>query len=339
MQKINLLGLTLEQLKLKFLEHGLCALDAKRVFPWIHTKLAFSFDIMSDVPLAVRKILKNNYTLARPKCSVLQKSSDGTQKALLEMEDGNSVESVFIPDARRTTVCISTQIGCAVGCKFCHSGTQRFIRNLSSSEIISQIFFWKAEKSITNIVFMGMGEPLLNFENLSNVLSLLLNKKAHNFSRHKITISTSGIIEKAITNLAKFGVKLAISLHASSDEKRSFLMPINNRYPIKMLLAAAEEYRKSSNTSCVTFEYLLLRDFNDTEIDALELARLLKSCNCKVNLIMYNNWPGAPFFGSDENRANEFSRTLLSHNIRTLLRKSKGIDILAACGQLKGKST
>ncbi|MDR2157949.1 MAG: 23S rRNA (adenine(2503)-C(2))-methyltransferase RlmN [Holosporaceae bacterium] len=334
--RVNLLGLTFDQLKSEFSQAGLTPLDAKRVFPWIHMKLAKSFDVMTDAPLRVRKILKENYSIDRPECAVLQKSSDGTQKALLKLEDENFIETVLIPEEKRTTVCVSSQIGCAMGCKFCRTGTQKFTRNLTAAEIISQVFFWKDlfPKTITNIVFMGMGEPLLNFENLSNALTLLLSEKAHNFSRHKITVSTSGIVENAIADLAKFGVKLAISLHASDDEKRSSIMPVNRKYPMENVLRAAKEYLQNSNTSHITFEYLLLRGANDSDEDAIQLVKLLRSIKCRVNLILFNNWPGSSFSGSDRNKANNFSRLLLSRGIRAVVRKSRGEDILAACGQL-----
>jgi 23S rRNA (adenine2503-C2)-methyltransferase len=184
---------------------------------------------------------------------------------------------------------------------------------------------------------MGMGEPLLNFENLSSTLELLLSEKAHNFSRHGITVSTSGIFGSEMANLAKFGVKLAISLHATNDEKRSRIMPINKNYNIKSLLMATQKYQKESRTDHITFEYLLLSGINDTDSDARELTRLLKSVRCKVNLITFNDWLGSPFIGSDENRIQEFLSLLLSNGIRTMVRKSRGNDILAACGQLKGK--
>jgi 23S rRNA (adenine2503-C2)-methyltransferase len=182
---------------------------------------------------------------------------------------------------------------------------------------------------------MGMGEPLLNFENLSSVLDLLLDEKSHNFSRNKVTVSTSGILGDEIIQLAKFGVKLAISLHAPNDEKRSLIMPINRKYDIKALLKSAREYQKSSNTDFVTFEYLLLKDFNDSDADAFALAKLLASVPCKVNLIIFNSWPGSPFEGSNRAKADNFSRILLSRGIRTIIRKSRGEDILAACGQLR----
>jgi 23S rRNA (adenine2503-C2)-methyltransferase len=331
----NITGLTLPQLKAEFEKNNLSNLDAKRVFPWIHVKSAKSFEVMSDVPLKVRKFLEENYSVADLLCATLQTSRDGAQKALLQLEDGNCIETVFIPEEKRSTVCVSSQIGCAMGCKFCHTGTQRFVRNLTSSEIISQILFWN--RKVTNIVFMGMGEPLLNFENLFSTLELLLNEKAHNFSRHNITVSTSGIIENAFFELAKFGVKLAISLHASEDETRSRIMPLNNTYNIKTLIDAAKEYQKASNTDAVTFEYLLLKGMNDSDSDATKLAKLLQSIPAKVNLITFNTWPGSPFIGSDRDHAHHFAKILLAKGIRTIVRKSRGEDILAACGQLKGE--
>ncbi|MDR1333926.1 MAG: 23S rRNA (adenine(2503)-C(2))-methyltransferase RlmN [Holosporaceae bacterium] len=331
----NIAGLTLLQLKSEFEKNGLTNLDAKRVFPWIHVKSAKSFEVMSDVPLKVRKFLEENYSVGALPCAVLQTSRDGAQKALLQLEDGNSVETVFIPEEKRSTVCVSSQIGCAMGCKFCYTGTQCFVRNLTSSEIISQVLFW--DRDVSNIVFMGMGEPLLNFENLSSTLELLLDEKAHNFSRYSITVSTSGIIENAFFELAKFGVKLAISLHAPEDETRSRIMPINNKYNIKTLISAAKEYQKASNTDCVTFEYLLLKGVNDSDVDAAKLAKLLQSIPAKVNLITFNSWPGSPFAGSDRDHAHHFAKILLAKGIRTTVRKSRGEDILAACGQLKGE--
>ncbi|MDR0555651.1 MAG: 23S rRNA (adenine(2503)-C(2))-methyltransferase RlmN [Holosporaceae bacterium] len=338
-----ILGLSLEELKLKFLKNGFTSLDAKRVFPWIHMKLAKSFDVMSDVPKCVRETLPDFFSIVRPECKTKQKSLDGTQKVLLEFSDGECVETVFIPDEKRNTICISTQIGCIIGCKFCHTGTQKFSRNLTSSEIMSQMFFWKDIQnesngsSITNIVFMGMGEPLLNSKNLFNALNLLLDEKIHNFSRNKITVSTSGIVNGSIEKLAKFGVKLAISLHASSDEKRAFLMPINKKYNISNVLNAARKYLYFSNVDYVTFEYLLLSGVNDSDNDAIELAYLLKNfgIQCKVNLILFNDWFGTEFRASS--KGHTFLRILLSKGIRTIIRKSRGDDIFAACGQLKSE--
>lgn len=354
MQKKSILGFSLESLKEEFLAVGFSILDAKRVFPWIHPKMAESFEEMSDVPKKVREMLPQFFSLDMPCCNVLQESSDGTEKALLEFSDGKSVETVFIPEERRRTICVSSQVGCPIGCKFCNTGTQRFCRNLDSSEIMAQIIFWmkrqkqkqkrtleldKISNSITNIVFMGMGEPLLNAKNLFEVLKILLDSKSYNFSRKKITVSTSGIVSDAIDDLAKFGVKLAVSLHAPNDLKRSFLMPINNKYKIAQVLNASKKYLKSSNTDHVTFEYLLLEGVNDSKEDALELAKLLYpfGTHCRVNLIPFNSWDGSNLQGSSASKANDFSKILLSKNVRTIIRKARGRDIMAACGQLKSE--
>ena len=336
-EKIELLGLPLEKLKSVFAEIGLTPLDAKRVFPWIHVKLADSFEVMTDVPQKVRDILKQRCSIARPRCITEQKSTDGTRKALLEFSDNCRVETVFIPDENRNTVCVSSQVGCAMGCKFCHTGTQSFTRNLTSSEILAQIFFWKDKFPITNLVFMGMGEPLLNYENLFDALSLLLSEKAHNFSRNKITVSTCGIIDNAIDELAKFGVKLAISLHAPNDEIRNSIMPINRKYNIKTVLEAAKNYQIKSNTTHVTFEYLLLKNVNDSDENARELASLLRGIPSRVNLITFNSWPESKLQGSSKETVHRFLRILLAKDIRAIVRKSRGDDILAACGQLKSK--
>lgn len=334
-EKINLLGYTQEKLIKLFNELGLIKLDAKRVFPWIHVKMETAFDNMSDVPKKVREILNERCTLDRGECVTLLKSADGTQKALLKFSDSSMVETVLIPDDDRYTVCVSTQVGCAMGCKFCHTGTQSFTRNLTSSEIMAQIMFWKDNFPVTNLVFMGMGEPLLNFENLSDALTILLSSKAHNFSRNKITVSTCGIVGDAFLKLANFGVKLAISLHAPNDKKRAQIMPIANKFSIAEILDICREYLKRSNTEKITFEYLLLKGVNDSSEDAMELVQIAKKIPCKINLIMYNDWDGSPLHGSSLDTANKFVRTMLSKNIRTTIRKSKGSDIFAACGQLK----
>lgn len=333
--QINLLGFNQEHLKDIFIDNGFSKLDAKRVFPWIHNKLAKTFEEMSDVPQSIREKLQEKFSLSRGNCLIEQVSRDGTRKALLEFSDGNQVETVFIPDEKRNTVCISSQVGCAMGCKFCHTGTQGFTRNLSASEIISQIIFWKDRFAISNIVFMGMGEPLLNSQNLFEALSILLDKKTHNFSRSKITVSSCGIIEDQLYELAKFGVKLAISLHAPNDEIRSSLMPINNKYKILQILDAVKKYQKESNTEKITFEYLLLEGINDFIDHARQLAKILKSFPAKVNLIIYNDWPSSRFKGTNRSKADLFALELIKNKVRATIRQSKGNDILAACGQLK----
>lgn len=335
MQKINLLGFKISRLKKVFVESGFSELDAKKVFPWIHKKLAKSFDEMSDVSLATREKLREKFSLSRGKCVTLLTSKDNTKKALLEFVDGSRVETVFIPDEKRNTICVSSQVGCAMGCKFCHTGTQGFVRNLTSSEIIAQVIFWKDQFPISNIVFMGMGEPLLNSENLFESLSILLDKKTHNFSRNKITVSTCGIVEDQLYELAKFGVKLAVSLHAPNDEIRNSLMPINRKYGIEKILEATKKYHAESNTEKITFEYLLLNKVNDSAENAQQLIKLLRNFPAKVNLIVYNDWPNSIFKGTRRENANSFSMNLIKHGLRAVIRKSRGDDIFAACGQLK----
>ncbi|MDR2795076.1 MAG: 23S rRNA (adenine(2503)-C(2))-methyltransferase RlmN [Holosporaceae bacterium] len=345
MKKESLLGADSADLERKFAQIGLTKLDAKRVLPWIHVKCVSSFDLMTDMPHKIRLLLPEYFSLERPLCRNLQKSSDGTLKALLEFPDGHQIETVFIPDEKRNTVCLSTQVGCAMGCKFCNTGRQSFVRNLSCAEIMAQVFFWKdmlpmlkelSHPHLSNLVFMGMGEPLLNAENLFQALELLLDTKKHNFSRNKITVSTSGIATNDLQQMAKFGIKLAISLHTANDAKRSELMPINGKYNIDALLNAAQEYLKRSNTEHVTFEYLLLAGINDSDADARQLAKLLSGIRCKVNLIIFNSWSGSTFSGSSRMRADAFLSLLLAKGIRTVIRKSRGSDISAACGQLKG---
>lgn len=345
MQIKSILGLPFETLKEEFIRSGFSLLDAKRVFPWIHPKLVKTFEEMSDVPKRVREKLPDFFSLERPICKILQEASDKTVKALLEFKDNNCIETVFIPEEKRNTICISSQVGCPIGCRFCNTGTQQFCRNLTSSEIMAQIIFWIERQKklnaapITNIVFMGMGEPLLNSQNLFAVLEILLNEKTYNFSRNKITVSTSGIIDDAIMELAKFGIKLAVSLHAPNDKKRSALMPINNKYRISEVLDAARSYQRLSNTNHITFEYLLLDGINDFDDDAIELSKVLKKfgARARVNLIMFNSWNESKFAGSSNEKANHFSKILLSRDIRTIIRKSRGRDIFAACGQLKSE--
>lgn len=348
--KINVLGFPLKKLQNIFAEFHFTNLDAKKAVQWIHNKLATDFESMTDISLQTREKLSDVFSLSRPQLQLLQESSDGTLKALLSLEDNQTIETVFIPDEERNTICLSSQVGCAVGCKFCNTGTQKLLRNLSASEILAQVFFWKdyiqqshwqekhGKKSITNIVFMGMGEPLFNAENLFDALSLLLDEKRHNFSRNKITVSTAGVIDDNLDKLSEFGVKLAISLHAPNDTLRTSIMPINKKYNIQAIISAANKYLSLSNTLHVTFEYLLLSGVNDSDDHARELARVLKHTKSKVNLIMFNKWPGSIFQGSTQERANAFSKVLLSSNIRTIIRKSRGSDILAACGQLKTES-
>lgn len=405
----SLLGLVYENLLSEFQERGFSKLDAKRVYLWIHKKNLSDFNEMTDLKKETRESLKAHYSLARPECLSFQESKDGTRKALLKLDDLSRIETVLIPDNMRMTICISSQVGCAMKCKFCNTGTQGFSRNLTAAEIIGQVLFWsdyletellnflsveplpensvasangrrnifddilndyvdeasnfslairrfneikknaggellkaqklvleeKPAKLITNIVFMGMGEPLLNSKNLFDSLELLLDERTYNFSHNKITVSTCGIVSDALWELAKYKVRLAVSLHAADDSLRSKIMPINQKYPLRTVVEAALKYQKISKTSHVTFEYLILGGVNDSKKNVSELVMLLRNKPARVNLIMFNPWTGCPFKNSDEKRANEIAKILISKNIRTIIRKSKGQDILAACGQLK----
>lgn len=329
---------TFSKLLDKFLELGLSKLDAKRAYPWIYKKQADSVDCMTDLPLKVRKILNQTFEFRRIKCEKLLTSSDGTQKALLMLQDGNTIENVLIRDKDRITLCVSTQVGCQMKCRFCNTGTQKFVRNLSVSELVGQYMYWdmllkQQNEAVTNIVVMGMGEPFMNYANLCDWLEIMLD--TFNMSRHRITVSTSGITDNILEFGKRFGVELAISLHASNDLIRKSIMPINNKYNISNILETVRHYPAISNTDHVTFEYLMLRDINDFLKNAKELHHLLKNIKCKVNLITYNEWPGNEFKGSDTERVHQFQHYLKSKGIMCTIRKSKGQDILAACGQLK----
>lgn len=327
---------------LKFQELGFSQLDVKRVYPWIYKKSCSDFDVMSDLPIATRTRLKETFFFSELKCTRIQKSEDGTLKALLDLSDGQKIENVIIRDKERVTLCLSTQVGCMMGCQFCNTGTQSFSRNLTAGELMAQAFFWlkhfKAKsETITNIVVMGMGEPFMNYSNLSVWLSNMLNKNGMNFSRHRITVSTSGITDYLEEFGRKFQVQLAISLHAPNDGIRNQIMPINKKYNLKCLLSAVRKYSEISNTEYVTFEYLMLKGVNDSLDNAKELSKILAGIKCKVNLIMFNEWSGCKFLRTDYNQVSLFQKEVKRHGITCTIRKPKGNDILAACGQLKSK--
>lgn len=333
----NFYDYTQSSLITEFDELGFSKLDAKRVYPWIYKKRATSIEQMTDLPTKVREELPKYFCFSNLSCKKLITSSDGTMKALLELSDGETVENVLIKDGDRVTLCISTQIGCQMKCKFCNTGTQRFVRNLTCGELVGQYLYWinEQKQNITNIVVMGMGEPFMNLENVSNWLDIMLDKNGFNMSRHRITVSTSGITDKILEFGEQYKVELAISLHAPNNAVRSQIMPINNAYPLEKLLSIVKQYPSVSNTDYITFEYLMLAGVNDSLEHAKELHKLVSYIKCKVNLIVYNEWPGDIFKGSDRETVERFQYYLKSKNIMCTIRKSKGKDILAACGQLK----
>ncbi len=313
---------------------------AKQVFQWVYQRKVTSFDDMTDLSKVLRQHLKDHFELHRPLRVEQQRSMDGTQKFLWKLADGQTIESVLIPAEDRMTICISSQVGCAMGCKFCLTGTMGLIRNLEVHEIVDQVLDLSRDANITNIVYMGMGEPLHNLENVARSVEILLNQDGLNFSKRKITISTSGLVQQIRKmNERLIGpnrVNLAISLNGSFDEQRESVMPINKAFNLEKLMAACADFELEPHRR-ITFEYVVLKDVNDTIDDAKRVIRLLKDIPSKVNLIPYNPHHGSPYQRPDDDRVEELHQYFLSHNVSAMIRHSRGRDILAACGQLKSK--
>ena len=351
--KKELIGLSKEELTEELALIGEKPFRAKQLWQWIYFKGETNFDNMTNLSKDLRTKLQENYTISRPKIITEQLSSDKTRKWLLEFADGQRIETVYIPEEDRGAVCVSTQVGCAVGCKFCHTGSQKITRNLTAGEIVAQFMIardaygeWPSPTNetrfLSNIVVMGMGEPLHNKEEVFKALKILSDGDGIAISKRRITLSTSGIAPNIEAVASELGVKLAISLHAPNDEKRSQIMPINNRYKIDEVLKACQKYQAIMGMSrMITFEYLMLDHFNDTLDDAKELISLMKKYNlgAKFNLIPFNPWPGCDFKPSSNNRVHTFSRTLESAGYEAPIRIARGQDILAACGQLKSKNS
>jgi len=349
--KREIIGLTKEELISVLTEMGEKSFRVKQIWQWLYVQGVTSFDEMTNLSRDLRSKLSDNFTLSRPKVITEQVSSDKTHKWLLEFSDGQRIETVFIPEDDRGAVCVSTQVGCAVGCKFCHTGSQKITRNLTAGEIVSQFMAVKdvygewptsgsANRLVSNIVVMGMGEPLHNVDNIIKALNIITDNDGLAVSKRRITLSTSGIVPNIPRIAKETGVKLAISLHAPNNEKRSQIMPINNRYKIEEILAACQEYQKIVTSRYITFEYLMLDGFNDTLKDAQELISLMKKykIGAKFNLIPFNPWPGCNYKPSSNNRIREFSRELEKAGYAAPVRVARGQDILAACGQLKSKN-
>ena len=335
---IEIKNFTLEDLKKVLSEYGFQRFRASQIFNWIYDKGVFDFQQMSNISKRDREALGEIFSIYLPEIPYILKSKDGTLKFAIKLKDGNIVESVLIPDENRLTLCISTQVGCRMGCKFCLTGKQRFIRNLQPHEIIDQVLIAKfiiLEKKlkITNIVYMGMGEPLDNLENTIVSLKILSEDNGFNFSNRKITISTCGLYDRFKILSDNFDGNIAISLHAADDEKRTFLMPVNKRYPLKNLIEECKKY-PLKNRQRITFEYILIKDINDSIEDAKKLYKILKGIKAKINLIKFNEYPGSEFKAPDAEAIERFQKYLFNKGLTALLRKSKGSDILAACGQL-----
>ncbi|WP_298467229.1 23S rRNA (adenine(2503)-C(2))-methyltransferase RlmN [uncultured Erythrobacter sp.] len=364
--RIDLIGLPKSRIRELFAEAGLdqkqAKLRSKQVYHWLYHRGVTEFDDMTDIAKTMRPWLTERFVIGRPDIVEAQHSSDGTRKWLLKTSDGHDFEMVFIPDADRGTLCVSSQVGCTLNCTFCATGTMRLVRNLTPGEIVGQVMLardalgeWPkgvmdglddAEDAghytadgrlLTNIVMMGMGEPLYNFDNVRDALSLVMDGDGLALSKRRITLSTSGVIPMMERCGEEIGVNLAVSLHAVTKPVRDEIVPLNKKYGIEELLQACADYPGASNARRITFEYVMLKDKNDSEDDARELVRLLKQFNlpAKVNLIPFNPWPGAEYECSDPAKIRRFSDIVFEGGISAPVRTPRGRDIDAACGQLK----
>ena len=348
LQKINLVGVSFGELEAKLMALGLPKFRAKQVWRWIWRHGLTNFDEMSDLSKPVRKLLGMQFSADRPAVSKRLQSVDGTIKWLLRFPDGNEAECVYIPDKTRGTLCISSQVGCTLTCSFCHTGTQKLVRNLTVAEICGQVLLamdelddWpsgKPERRLTNIVLMGMGEPLFNYDNVSKAVQIIMSGEGVAISKRRITLSTSGVVPEIKRCGEELGVNLAISLHATRDDLRNELVPINRKYPLAELVDACRNYPGLSNARRITWEYVMLDGINDSEDDCRALLALIRGIPSKLNLIPFNPWPGSPYICSPDDRIDAFARRALNAGYASPVRAPRGRDILAACGQLKSES-
>jgi 23S rRNA (adenine2503-C2)-methyltransferase len=344
----NLVGLGREALAAEMAEFGAEPFRARQLWHWIYHRGAADFAEMTSLSKPFRESLRARYELRRPAVSRSVASIDGTRKWLLRFPDGQEVETVHIPEEDRGTLCVSSQVGCTLTCSFCHTGTQRLVRNLSPGEIVGQVMIardalgeWPSpqdDRQVTNIVLMGMGEPLYNYENVAAALKIVMDPEGLSISRRKITLSTSGVAPMIRRCGDELAVNLAVSLHAVCDDIRDRLVPLNRKYPIRELLEACRTYPGASNARRITFEYVMLKGINDSPGDARELVRLLRGIPAKVNLIPFNPWPGAVYECSSDAAINAFSDIVFAAGYSAPVRTPRGRDILAACGQLKSES-
>ncbi len=346
----ELIGLSREELATAMAGIGEKPFRAKQLWHWLYHQGERDFSRMTTIarPLQIR--LTEAFTVGRPGVALEQTSVDGTRKWLFRWRDGQQVETVYIPDDDRGSVCISTQVGCTLSCTFCHTGTQKLVRNLGAAEIVGQFLAardsygeWPTPtgeegRKLSNIVVMGMGEPLYNYENTAKALTILMDHEGVGLSRRRITLSTSGVVPIMDKCGAELGVNLAVSLHAVTDELRDRIVPLNRKYPLAELLAACRRYPGATNARRITFEYVMLRGVNDSEGEARELVRLLRGLPAKVNLIPFNPWPGSPYETSRPEQVRRFAEIVNAAGYSSPIRRPRGADILAACGQLKTES-
>ena len=353
---INLIGMSRTIMHEKLLEIGTPEKQVKmrvgQIWQWIYQKGARNFSQMTNLSKHYRELLSNNLTIDVPQVVSKQSSKDGTRKYLLKLAGGHEVEAVYIPEEGRGTLCISSQVGCTLTCSFCHTGTQKLVRNLTSGEIVGQILVARDDldewtnlnsandktRLLSNVVLMGMGEPLYNFENVRDALKIVMDPEGICLSRKRITLSTSGVVPEISRTADEIGCLLAVSFHGTTDEIRDKLVPINKKWNIETLITALKDYPRLSNSERITFEYVMIKDVNDSELDALRLVKLISGIPAKINLIPFNEWPGSAYKRSEWSQIKKFSDIIHRAGYASPVRTPRGEDIMAACGQLKSET-
>ncbi|MBU2359680.1 MAG: 23S rRNA (adenine(2503)-C(2))-methyltransferase RlmN [Alphaproteobacteria bacterium] len=355
---VNLIGLTRDQMRAALITAGTPEKQAKmrvnQLWQWLYHWGVRDFAAMTNLAKDYRAMLADTFVIQMPEVVTRQVSTDGTRKYLVRIAGGHEVEVVYIPEEDRGTLCISSQVGCTLTCSFCHTGTQKLVRNLTPAEIVGQILIARDDlgewpqpgqgtgdngpRMLSNIVLMGMGEPLYNFENVRDAMKIAMDGEGIALSRRRITLSTSGVVPEIARTAQEIGCQLAVSFHATTDEVRDKLVPINKKWPIADLLDALRVYPKVSNSERITFEYVMLDGVNDSDADAHRLVKLIEGIPAKINLIPFNEWPGAPYKRSSGNRIHAFADIIYKAGYASPVRKPRGEDIMAACGQLKSET-
>ena len=353
---MNLVGLTRPQMQAALVAagtpEGQARMRTAQLWQWVYHWGVRDFAAMTNLAKTYRAFLAEHFTIALPEIIRRQVSADGTRKYLLRIEGGHEVETVYIPEEGRGTLCISSQVGCTLTCSFCHTGTQRLVRNLTAAEIVGQLMVarddlgeWpvpgepkREERLVSNVVLMGMGEPLYNFEAVRDAMAVVMDGEGLSLSRRRITLSTSGVVPEIARTATEIGCLLAVSFHATTDEVRDRLVPINRKWNIATLLDALRDYPRLSNSERITFEYVMLKDVNDSDADARRLVKLIAGIPAKINLIPFNEWPGAPYQRSDWARIEAFADIIYKAGYASPIRTPRGEDIMAACGQLKSET-
>lgn len=351
--KPNIIGLTRPQLHAALVEMGTPDRQAKmrvgQIWQWLYHWGVRDFAGMTNLAKDYRLKLEETFDISIPEVVSRQISADGTRKYLVRIAGGHEVETVYIPEEGRGTLCVSSQVGCTLTCSFCHTGTQKLVRNLTAGEIVGQLMLarddlneWPEQgaprdesRLVSNLVLMGMGEPLYNFDNVRDAMKIVMDNEGLSLSRRRITLSTSGVVPEIAKTAEEIGCLLAVSFHATTDAVRDTLVPINKRWNIKTLLDALREYPRLSNSERITFEYVMLKDVNDSDADAKRLVKLIQGIPAKINLIPFNEWPGSAYQRSDADRIAKFADIIYNAGYASPIRKPRGEDIMAACGQLK----